>query len=174
MVRSSRSKSKSPCKKSKGRCSGKAKTSNKKGSSKRSVRRTRSKRGRSNRNKSMKGGVFYSFNSKDVVGGLPAVVRHTDDCPVATPQSSNFGSAIYGLAKAQNGGACGCGKIASGGSRKRRSSKKASSKKSSKGRSKGRSNGSSKGRSKGRGKGRSNGRGKGSKKGHSKKNGSRC
>ena len=49
----------------------------------------------------MKGGVYYFFNEKDKVGGLPAVVRHTDNCPSVSPQSASFGSAIYNSGKSQ-------------------------------------------------------------------------
>ena len=104
-------------------------------SSKRSSRRSRRSISKSRK---MRAGAYYSFNSKDVVGGLPAVVRHTDDCPSTSPQSADFGTALYGAAKAQTGGACGCGKVIGGARRRRRTSKKATSKKS---RSKDRSSG---------------------------------
>lgn len=79
----------------------------------------------------MNAGAYYSFDSKDAIGGLPAVKRHTDDCPATSPQSADFGSALYAAAKAQTGGACGCGKVLSGGKKRRSSSKNSKGKKSS-------------------------------------------
>ena len=139
--RSSRSysKSKGPCgsKSMKGkRCPGKSRKGKK--SPKRRRSKLRSRKRSSNNANNMRAGAYYSFNSKDPVGGLPAVVRHTDDCPTTSPQSIDFGTALYGAAKSQTGGACGCGKVIGGARRRRRSSKKTASKKS---RSKDRSSG---------------------------------
>ena len=106
--------------------------SNAKRSSKRSSRRSRRNSRSISKSRNMRAGAYYSFNSKDVVGGLPAVKRHTDDCP----STSNFGNTLYGAAKKQSGGACGCGKVLSGGRKKRSSGKKSKSKKSSKKKSK--------------------------------------
>ena len=100
--------------------------SNAKRSSKRSSRRSRRNSRSISKSRNMRAGAYYSFNSKDVVGGLPAVKRHTDDCP----STSNFGNTLYGAAKKQSGGACGCGKVLSGGRKKRSSGKKSKSKKS--------------------------------------------
>ena len=105
----------------------------------------------------MNAGAYYSFDSKDAIGGLPAVKRHTDDCPATSPQSADFGSALYAAAKAQTGGACGCGKVLSGG-KKRRSSgkknkgKKSSGKKSTGKKSKGKNSGKKKSHKKSKGK----------------------
>lgn len=116
--RRSRSKSKNP-----------SKRNNKRNPSKRSKRGSKRKHNNSRKRKSMKGGVYYSFNEKDKVGGLPAVVRHTDDCPTVSPQSANFGSAIYNAAKGQSGGACNCGVVAGGSKGRKSGNKKSKSKK---------------------------------------------
>ena len=112
----------------------------------------------------MNAGAYYSFDSKDAIGGLPAVKRHTDDCPATSPQSADFGSALYGAAKAQTGGACGCGKVLSGGKKRRSSTKK--SKKSASKKSRGKKSTGKKSKGKSSGKKKSHKKSKGKHHGH--------
>ena len=139
----SHSKSKNPCS-SKGmkgkRCPGKSRKVRKSSNRKASKRRSRSRSNNNANHRNMRAGAYYSFNSKDPVGGLPAVVRHADDCPSTSPQSIDFGTALYGAAKAQTGGACNCGAVANGGKRRRSGSAKRSAKRSANKKGKSRKN----------------------------------
>jgi hypothetical protein len=54
------------------------------------------KRTRKVSRKVMRGGVGYKFNNKDVIGGRPRVERYSE-CPSASPNSKEYGLAMYDL-----------------------------------------------------------------------------